>query len=463
LRNRIRPALLIGLVGLLAPPALAQPTSSSPPTLTHDQALARANALLARAPVIDGHNDLAISLRMELGPNALSSDYGLQERAKGQTDLPRLRAGHVGGQLWSVFIPGDTKDGFAKTQLEQIALMRRVIAAHPEQLTLALSANELEAAMRAGKLGGLLAMEGGYGLEGSLGALRAYYDLGVRSMGLVHDAPLDWADSQALPAAHGGLTELGEQVVREMNRLGMLVDLSHSSDETALDAMRVSRAPVIFSHQAARALCDIPRNAPDEVLRALRANGGIVMITFVGGFVSQEVSDVVRPAMKAYRERVAVAQTPAEREALRNEIFGALKLPEVTVARVADHVEHARDIAGVDHVGIGGDFDGAFGFPQGLSDVSMYPNLFAELALRGWSDAELAKLASGNFLRVMREVEAASGDARASGARSEAKSSEPSGVEQGLGAGSAQPPRVLPPLGAPAKSGPPTPGRDRSR
>jgi membrane dipeptidase len=412
LRDLTRRSVLVALVGFLAGSALAQPQSPPAPALTRDEALVRANAVLARAPVIDGHNDLAISLRSELGPYALSSDYGLEQRAKGQTDLARLRAGHVGGQLWSVFIPGDTRDGFAKTQLEQIALMRRVIDAHPEQLTLARSADELEAAMRAGKTGGLLAMEGGYGLEGSLGALRAYYDLGVRSLGLVHDAPLDWADSQALPAAHGGLTAFGEEVVREMNRLGMLVDLSHASDETALDAMRVSRAPVIFSHQAMRALCDIPRNAPDEVLRALNANGGIVMITFVGGFVSQEVSDVVRPAMKAYRERAAAAQTRAEREALRNEIFGALKLPEVTVARVADHVEHAREMAGVDHVGIGGDFDGAFGFPEGLSDVSMYPNLFAELALRGWSDAELAKLASGNFLRVLREVEAASGDAR---------------------------------------------------
>jgi membrane dipeptidase len=393
---------------MLAASASAQHAAPASPAPSWEQALARASALLERAPVIDGHNDLAIALRIELGPNALSQDYGLHERAKGQTDLPRLRAGHVGGQLWSVFISGDTKDGFAKTQLEQIALMRRVIEAHPEQLTLARSADELEAAMRAGKLGGLLAMEGGYGLEGSLGALRAYYDLGVRSMGLVHDAPLDWADSQALPPAHGGLTPFGEEVVREMNRLGMLVDLSHASDETALDALRVSRAPVIFSHQAARALCDIPRNVPDEVLRAVKANAGIVMVTFVGGFVSQEVSDVVRPALKAYRERAAAAKTPAEREALRGEIFGALKLPKLTVARVADHVEHVRDIAGVDHVGIGGDFDGAFGFPEDLSDVSMYPNLFAELALRGWSDEELAKLASGNFLRVMRAVEALS-------------------------------------------------------
>ncbi len=375
-----------------------------------EAALARANAVLEKSPVIDGHNDLAISLRSELGPNASSSDYGLQGREHGQTDLPRLLAGHVGGQLWSVFISGDTRDGFAKTQLEQIALMRRVIEAHPKHLTLALSADDLERAMRDGKIGGLLAMEGGYGLESSLGALRAYYDLGVRSMGLVHDAPLDWADSQALPPRWGGLAPFGEGVVREMNRLGMLVDLSHASDETALDAMRISEAPVVFTHQAARALCDIPRNAPDDVLRALGKNGGIVMVTFVGGFVSQEMSDVVRPAMKAYRERAATAKTPAEREALRSEIFGALKLPRVTVARVADHVEHVRDVAGIDHVGIGGDFDGAFGFPEGLSDVSMYRNLFAELAVRRWSDEELAKLASGNFLRVLRDVERISED-----------------------------------------------------
>lgn len=386
-------------LGLIAASAQAQTP------LTPEQALARANAVLAKTPVIDGHNDLAISLRMELGANALSSDYGLHAREKGQTDLPRLRAGHVGGQLWSVFISGDTKDGFAKTQLEQIALMRRVIAAHPNHLALALSADELEREMRAGKIGGLLAMEGGYGLEGSLGALRAYYDLGVRAMGLVHDAALDWADSQALPPAHNGLTAFGEDVVREMNRLGMLVDLSHASDATALDAMRVSQAPVVFTHQAARALCDIPRNAPDEVLRAVKANGGVVMVTFVGGFVSQAMSDVVRPAMLAYRARAASAKTPAEREALRGEIFGALKLPRVTVAQVADHVEHVRDVAGADHVGIGGDFDGAFGFPEGLSDVSMYPNLFAELARRGWSDADLAKLASGNFLRALRDAE----------------------------------------------------------
>ena len=400
-------ALAAAIALLFAARAFAQSAPPDTDALARQQALARSLALLAKSPVIDGHNDLAISLRTELGPNALSDDYGIRARAKGQTDLARLHAGRVGGQLWSVFIPGDTNEGFAKTQLEQIALMRRVIAAHPDDLTLALSADDLERAMREGRIGGLLAMEGGYGLEGSLGALRAYYDLGVRSMGLVHDAPLDWADSQALPPAHGGLTAFGEEVVREMNRLGMLVDLSHASDDSARDALRVSRAPVVFTHQAARALCDIPRNAPDDVLRALGSNGGIAMITFVGGFVSKEVSDVVRPVLAAYRERAAAAASPAERAALRAELFGSLELPKVTVAQVADHVEHVRDVAGVDHVGLGGDFDGAFGFPEGLSDVSMYPNLFAELALRGWSDADLAKLASGNFLRVMREVEAA--------------------------------------------------------
>jgi membrane dipeptidase len=400
-------ALALALSGGVAERAAAQSAGAQTARPGWEAALARAHAVLAKSPVIDGHNDLAIALRMQAGGDVTKVGAFPSERPAGQTDLQRLRAGHVGGQLWSVFISGDTQPGAARVQLEQIELMRRLIAAQPEQLVLARDAGELEAALRGGKIGGVLAMEGGYGLEGSLALLRIYYDLGVRAMGLVHDAPLDWADSQALPPKHGGLTGFGEAVVREMNRLGMLVDLSHASDETALDAMRVSRAPVIFSHQAARALCDIPRNAPDDVLRALATNEGVVMVTFVGGFVSQEMADVVRPAMQAYRERAKGAKTPAEREALRKEIFGGLRLPKVTVAQVADHVEHVRDVAGVDHVGIGGDFDGAFGFPEGLSDVSMYPNLFAELALRGWSDGDLAKLASGNFLRVFREVERA--------------------------------------------------------
>ena len=380
--------------------------------LTREQALARAHAVLAKAPVIDGHNDIAIALREAAHGDTLQVGAFPQQRPEGQTDLARLRAGQVGGQLWSVFIPGEETHP-ARVQLEQIELMKRLIESSAGEVVLARSSSELEAAMRAGKIGGLLAMEGGYGLENSLALLRSYYDLGVRSMGLIHNAPLDWADSQALPAKHGGLTAFGEDVVREMNRLGMLVDLSHASDETALDAMRVSRAPVVFTHQAARALCDIPRNSPDEVLRALGENGGVVMITFVGGFVSQEMADVVLPAMKAYREQATAAKDDAEREVLRKQIFGALKLPRVTAAQVADHVEHVRNLAGVDHVGLGSDFDGAFGFPQNLSDASMYPNLFAELALRGWSDEDLAKLASGNFLRVMRAAEAARANLRA--------------------------------------------------
>jgi membrane dipeptidase len=404
-------ALLRGLVAALcfasAASAQAQPTTRAQPersAAAWERALARAHAVLAKSPVIDGHNDLAIALRAEAGGDVTRIAAFPRERAQGQTDLRRLAAGRIGGQLWSVYIPGDTPQP-ARMQLEQIALMRRLIAASPERLALVSSADELERAMRAGKLGGVLAMEGGYGLEGSLPLLQIYYDLGVRSLGLVHDAPLDWADSQALPPKHGGLTAFGEDVVRESNRLGMLVDLSHASDEAALDAMRVSRAPVIFSHQTARALCDVPRAAPDAVLRALGENGGLVMITFVGGFVSQEFADAVRPAMAAYRERAKSAKSAEERERLRAEIFGALTLPPVTVAQVADHVEHVRDLIGVDHVGIGGDFDGAFGFPEGLSDVSMVPNLLAELALRGWSDVDLAKLASGNFLRVWRETE----------------------------------------------------------
>lgn len=252
----------------------------------------------------------------------------------------------------------------------------------------------------------MLGMEGGYGIENSLGALHAYYDLGVRYMTLTHNTHTDWADSALqVPPKHGGLTDFGRDVVREMNRIGMLVDLSHTSEETMLDTLEVSKAPVIFSHAAARALCDTPRNVPDSVLDRLRANGGVVMITFVAGFVSSDAAKAMMPAIAEYGLRARELKTQAEREALRKEIFERVRIPTTTVAQVADHVEYVAKRAGVDHVGIGGDFDGNDYWPEGLSDVSMYPNLFAELVRRGWSDADLAKLAGGNVLRALREAE----------------------------------------------------------
>ncbi len=370
-----------------------------------DAALERVRRVLAAHPVIDGHNDLPWAIRENA---ALPRDvvaYDLRSRTPGATDLERLREGGVGGQFWSVYIPGELPGGFARTQLEQIDIALRVIARYPDRLALATTADEVERAMRSGRVASLLGVEGGHAIESSLGALRAYFDLGVRYMTLTHNVTLDWADAAGDTHRHGGLTRFGEEVVREMNRLGMLVDLSHVSDETMEDALRVSEAPVIFSHSSARALCDVPRNVPDAVLARMKANGGVVMVTFVNAFVSPEFSKASAPLWKEYEERTRGVADPAERQRIGKEISSRMPKITVTIAQVADHVDHVRKVAGADHVGLGGDFDGNDAWPEGLSDVSGYPRLLAELARRGWSDEDLGKLASGNVLRVMRRAE----------------------------------------------------------
>lgn len=377
------------------------------------EALGRARRVLARHLLVDGHNDLAIAIRNAEGAPGDVTAYDLRRRTPGQTDLPRLRAGQVGAQFWSVYIPAEGGGPYARTQLEQIELMRRVIDRYPDDLQLALTVADVRAARRSGRIASLLAMEGGYGIENSLGALRAFHALGVRAMALTHNTHTDWADAATeVQPRHGGLAPFGEAVVREMNRLGMVVDLSHAADATALDTFRVARAPVIFSHGAARALCDIPRNTPDEVLRALPANGGVFMVTFVAGFVDCEVARVTQPLIAQFALRARRAPTPEARRALAKEFLAGLKVPPTTIGVVADHIEHVRRVAGIDHVGIGGDFDGNSWWPTGLSDVSMYPNLFAELARRGWTDRELAALAGGNVLRVLGAVEATAGALR---------------------------------------------------
>ena len=389
--------LLIAPWGALA----AGDPSSSDPALEH------ARQLLKRVILIDGHNDLPWAIRTyEKAPGDVDA-YDLRVETPGQTDLARLREGGLGAQFWSVYIPGEGGGGFARMQLEQIDIAKQIIARYPDVLRFARSAADIRTAHRDGRIASLLGMEGGHAIENSLGALRAYYDLGVRYMTLTHNTHNDWADSATeTPARHGGLTAFGEEVVREMNRLGMLVDLSHTSVETMEDALRVSRAPVIFSHSSARALCDVPRNVPDEILRKLPANGGVVMVTFVSAFVDPEVARVAIPAMEEYNRRSRDAKTEQERERLWKEIFGQLVIPPTTIARVADHIEHIRKVAGVEHVGIGSDFDGASWWAQGLEDVSKFPNLFAELIRRGWTDRELEMLAGGNLLRVLERAEA---------------------------------------------------------
>lgn len=397
------------LACLVALTLAASATLAAPAKLSDADALARANAFLANHLLVDGHNDLPWAIReYEPAPNDLDA-YDLRQHTAGDTDLARLKAGHLGAQFWSVYVPGEPASGHARMQLEQIELARRMIAKYPDALALATTADEVEAAHASGRIASLLGMEGGHAIENSLGALRAYYDLGVRYMTLTHNSQLDWADTAAVqPGKHHGLTAFGREVVAEMNRLGMLVDLSHTSVETQRDVLAVAKAPVIFSHSNAAALCDVPRNVPDDVLRLVKRNGGVVMITFVTGFVSADAAKIMQPAMVKYNARIAGISDETQRQKIWSEIFDGIDIPRVTIAQVADHIDHVVKVAGIDHVGLGGDFDGNDDWPDGLSDVSMYPNLFAELIRRGWSDADLAKLAGGNAMRVLRRAEAVS-------------------------------------------------------
>jgi membrane dipeptidase len=369
-----------------------------------DPALARARRLLASTPLIDGHNDLVWEIRTSPTAPRDVAAYDLRSRTPGHTDLARLRSGQVGAQFWSIYVPGEIRDsGFARIQLEEFDLARRVIARCPDRLALALSAADIEREFKRGRVASLLGMEGGHVLENSLGALRVYYDLGARYLTLTHNVTLDWADAAADSARHNGLTEFGREVVREMNRLGMLVDLSHVSPGTMSDALDVTGAPVIFSHSSARALTDHVRNVPDSILTRLKTNGGIVMVTFVDAFVSPAVADWE----KRYNDEIALAQAAsADTSARMREWEQANPRPRATLAQVADHLDHIRQVAGPDHVGIGSDFDGFDHPPVGLEDVSRFPYLFAELIRRGWSDDDLRKLAGRNLLRVLRQAEA---------------------------------------------------------
>ncbi len=374
-----------------------------------DVHLDKARRVLQAVPLVDGHNDLPWYIRNDFKQAPLDVEaYDLRKPTPGNTDLARLQRGMVGGQFWSVYVPGDWRDsGYARVQLEQIEIARRIIAKYPEVLQPAFTAQDIWTAHAAGRVGSLLGMEGGHVIENSLGALRAYFDLGARYLTLTHNVTLDWADAAADSARHGGLTRFGEEVVREMNRLGMLVDLSHVSPATMSDALNVTEAPVIFSHSSARALTDVPRNVPDSILNRLKANGGVVMVTFVPGFVSQKIADraALRRVQQADAERRLARDTAAVSRAMA-QWDAANPAPKATLGDVADHIEHVRKVAGVDHVGIGSDFDGTDNqLPVGLEDVSTFPALLAELSRRGWSEEDLRKLAGENVLRVMTRAE----------------------------------------------------------
>jgi membrane dipeptidase len=367
--------------------------------------------MLRRFPLIDGHNDLPWALRdraRQHGHNASQVVFDLEAPAGGlHTDLPRLAAGGIGAQFWSVYVPASLAgDGAVTAVLEQIDLARRMIVRYPEAFGIALTADDVEQVFASGRVASLLGAEGGHAIAGSLGVLRTLYALGVRYLTLTHNANVGWADSATDEPQAGGLTGFGRDVVREMQRIGMLVDLSHVSPDTMRDTLDVAAAPVIFSHSSARALCDSPRNVPDDVLARLAGNGGVCMVTFVPGFVSQECADWLA-ALKAEAARRGLDPRDLSKLfGIKPEREREHPLPQATLTQVADHIDHVRQVAGVEHVGLGGDFDGTEDVTVGLEDVSTYPALFAELLRRGWTEPDCAALAGGNILRVMRSAEA---------------------------------------------------------
>lgn len=360
--------------------------------------------LLRAAPLIDGHNDLLFALRMarEEGRELDVS----QPCPELQTDLPRLAAGVVGGQFWSVYVPSDLPADQAVTQtLEQIDSLYELARRYPATLELARTAADVERISAAGRVASMIGVEGGHSIGGSLGTLRTLARLGAGYMTLTHNDDTPWADSATGDHPHGGLTRFGEEVVRELNRCGILVDLSHVSPDTMRQALEVSRAPVIFSHSSARALCDVPRDVPDDVLETTGRTGGVVMVTFVPAFIAPEGAEMyARGADEMRRLRAEHPDEPQVASTALDRWFEENDVP-ATLAQVADHFDHVREVAGIDHVGVGSDFDGAPNMPQDLQDVSTFPALFAELSSRGYSDEELTKIAGRNVLRVMRDAE----------------------------------------------------------
>jgi membrane dipeptidase len=359
----------------------------------------RARAVHESGLLFDGHNDLPWRLREAGDVTFERLDIG-RRLSSGQTDIPRLRAGGVKAQFWSVYIPSEHPNP-ARTVTQQIDLVHRMVGRYPDDLALATSADEVERAVKAGKIACLIGIEGGVAIENDLAQLRAFAKLGARYMTLTHNKTLDWADAATGEHRHHGLAAFGERVVREMNRLGMLVDISHVSPETMAAALRVSQAPVIASHSSAFALCPSPRNVPDEILKQVSGNGGVVMVNFYSGFI---VPGAAKTVTAARRELKAKYPDPAEYEKAFEAWYKSYKMPRGTVSDVADHIDHIVKVAGIDHVGIGSDFDGITAWPVGLEDVSKYPALTEELLKRGHSESDVHKILGGNILRAFREA-----------------------------------------------------------
>jgi membrane dipeptidase len=400
----VSPWLASSCAALLLLPSPAFTADSS------DAALAEIKRLLREIPLIDGHNDIPWQYRLhanDLGAFDLAGDTRKLKRPL-HTDLPRLRAGGVGGVFWAAYVPVTLRGSTAvRATLEQIDVIHRLAAKHRDALELARTADDIERIHRAGKIASLIGVEGGHSIDNSLATLRMFHALGARYLGLTHTSNTDWADSATDEPKHKGLTPFGEDVVRELNRLGILVDLAHVSKDTMLAAIKASKAPVIFSHSSARALCDHPRNVDDETLRLLRDNGGLIMINFYPGYLTpahRDYAEQMRVERKRLQEKLG--DDPAKLE----EAVAAWREknpppPNATIKDVADHIDHVKKLIGIDHVGLGSDFDGIGYAPAGLEDVSGYPALLAELLRRGYTKEESKKVAGANLLRVLRAAE----------------------------------------------------------
>lgn len=368
--------------------------------------LSRAQVVLRRTPLVDGHNDLPWAMREQAGYDLDRIDLSRRVPTT-HTDLVRLAEGGVGAQFWSVYVPSRLQgDSAVAATLEQVDFVRRFVDRYPDRLELAFSADDVERVLAGGRLACLMGAEGGHSIACSLATLRALFALGVRYLTLTHNDNVPWADAATDEARVGGLTAFGREVVREMNRLAMLVDLSHVSADTMRAALDTSEAPVIFSHSSCRSLVDHPRNVPDDVLRRLPANGGVVMVTFVPGFVSSECRAYDLDVAAECRRRGLDAKDWKTHQQVAREWSEHHRRPVATLSQVADHIEHARSVVGIDHIGIGGDYDGVDVLPEGLADVSCYPALFAELLERGWSEADCEQLAGRNLLRAWRQADA---------------------------------------------------------
>jgi membrane dipeptidase len=368
--------------------------------------LEQARQILREVPLIDGHNDLPWEIRVQFGFN-LDSAHIDKGQPRLMTDIPRLKAGLLGGQFWSTYTPSSFEGrGAARAGMEQVDVVHRLVARYPETFELARSADDVERIHRAGKIASMIGLEGGHMIENSLAVLRQFYRLGVNYMTLTHFSNTAWADAATDSMVHHGLTPFGEAVVREMNWLGMLVDLSHTSDSTMWDVLRVTQAPVIYSHSSSRHFTPHPRNVPDDILKAVAQNGGVVMVNYVTSFIFRPTYDwTQRQDGYARGLRGRGLDSAAVRDSMRAWIAGnPAPRPDLNV--VADHIDYIRNVAGVDHVGIGSDLDGIEDTPVGLEDVSTYPALMAELLKRGWTPEDVKKVAGLNVLRVMRQVEA---------------------------------------------------------